>query len=221
MGSYQTGDRRPLASRGWKISEKIARWLAERGATPNAISIVGMVCGILAGIMFSLTTCAAHPWFFLVSGAVFVQLRLLANLYDGMVAVLRETASPVGELFNEVPDRVSDAATLIGFGYATGSDPVLGFVATIFAIFLAYLRAQGKVAGAHQEFDQRFVALHRVRAECHLHVLRWQGLRHDLEEQRGETLVFDARTGMLDLDGKTFPSGMPKYVPCSKVCKHF
>ena len=69
-----------------------------------------------------------------------------------MVAVLREVASPVGELFNEVPDRVSDAATLIGFGYATGSDPVLGFVATIFAIFLAYLRAQGKVAGADQQF---------------------------------------------------------------------
>src|SRR5260370_37999983 len=83
MDSYQIGDRRPLASRGWKISEKIARWLARRGATPNAISIVGMVCGILAGIMFALTTGAAHPWFFWVFGAVFVQLRLLANLYDG------------------------------------------------------------------------------------------------------------------------------------------
>jgi len=152
MDSYQIGDRRPLASRGWKISEKVARWLARRGATPNAISIVGMICGILAGIMFALTAGAAHSWFFWICGAVFVQLRLLANLYDGMVAVLRETASPVGELFNEIPDRASDAATLIGFGYATGSNAVLGFVATIFAIFLAYLRAQGKVAGAHQEF---------------------------------------------------------------------
>jgi phosphatidylglycerophosphate synthase len=152
MDSYHIGDRRPLASRGWKISEKVARWLARHGAAPNAISIAGMICGILAGIMFAMTNGAAYPWFFWITGAVFVQLRLLANLYDGMVAVLREVASPVGELFNEVPDRVSDAATLIGFGYATGSDPVLGFVATIFAIFLAYLRAQGKVAGAHQEF---------------------------------------------------------------------
>jgi len=152
MDSYQIGDRRPLASRGWKISEKVARWLARRGATPNAISVVGMICGILAGIMFAMTPSAAHAWFFWILGAVFVQLRLLANLYDGMVAVLRKVASPVGELFNEVPDRVSDAATLIGFGYAAGSDLVLGFVATIFAIFLAYLRAQGKVAGAHQEF---------------------------------------------------------------------
>ena len=152
MDSYQIGDRRPLASRGWKISEKVARLLARRGATPNAISIVGMICGVLAGVMFALTTSAARPWFLWIFGAVFVQLRLLANLYDGMVAVLRAVASPVGELFNEVPDRVSDAATLIGFGYATGSDPVLGFVATVFAIFLAYLRAEGKVAGAHQEF---------------------------------------------------------------------
>lgn len=102
--------------------------------------------------MFFQTQHVLHPWIFWLSGAVFVQLRLLANLYDGMVAVLRQVASPVGELFNEVPDRVSDAATLIGFGYAAGSNALLGLVATIFAVFLAYLRAQGKVAGAHQEF---------------------------------------------------------------------
>ena len=111
-----------------------------------------MLCGIGAGIMFFETSRVSHPWIFWLGGAVLVQLRLLANLYDGMVAVLRQVASPVGELFNEIPDRVSDAGTLIGFGYAAGSDPLLGFVATIFAIFLAYLRAQGKVAGAHQEF---------------------------------------------------------------------
>src|SRR5207237_1249510 len=94
----------------------------------------------------------AHPWIFWLGGAVLVQLRLLANLYDGMVAVLRQIASPVGELFNEVPDRVSDAATLIGFGYAAGSNPLLGFVATCFALFLPYLRVMGKVVGAQQEF---------------------------------------------------------------------
>jgi phosphatidylglycerophosphate synthase len=152
MNDYQVGDRRPLASRGWKISERIANFLAASGATPNAISVAGMICGICAGATFAETAHASHAWIFWLSGAALVQLRLLANLYDGMVAVARGIASPVGELFNEVPDRVSDAATLIGFGYAAGSNPLLGFAATIFAIFLAYLRAQGKVAGAHQEF---------------------------------------------------------------------
>jgi beta-lactamase regulating signal transducer with metallopeptidase domain len=34
----------------------------------------------------------------------------------------------------------------------------------------------------------------------------------------GQKLEFDARTGMLDLDGKQIPSGMPKYTPCTKGC---
>ena len=150
MDSYQIGDRRPLASRGWKTSERVASWFARRGVTPNAISIVGMVCGITAGAMFLQTPNVSHPWILWLGGALFVQLRLLANLYDGMVAVLRQVASPVGELFNEVPDRVSDAAALIGFGYAAGSNALLGFVATILAIFLAYVRAQGKVASNNE-----------------------------------------------------------------------
>jgi phosphatidylglycerophosphate synthase len=152
MEPYQVGDRRPLASRSWKISERIAQWLAAHHVSPNAISIAGMFCGIAAGAMLFVTQTLPQGWIFWLGGALCVQLRLLANLFDGMVAVLRQIPSPVGELFNEVPDRVSDAATLIGFGYAAGSNSLLGFVATIFAIFLAYLRAQGKVAGGHQEF---------------------------------------------------------------------
>jgi beta-lactamase regulating signal transducer with metallopeptidase domain len=35
----------------------------------------------------------------------------------------------------------------------------------------------------------------------------------------GQRLVFDARTGLLNLDGKVIPSGMPKFVPCRKDCK--
>jgi beta-lactamase regulating signal transducer with metallopeptidase domain len=35
----------------------------------------------------------------------------------------------------------------------------------------------------------------------------------------GQRLVFDARTGLLNLDGKLMPSGMPKFVLCTKDCK--
>ena len=48
-------------------------------------------------------------------------LSLLANLLDGMVAMGRGVASPVGELFNEVADRVSDTAILLGLGWAAGN----------------------------------------------------------------------------------------------------
>jgi phosphatidylglycerophosphate synthase len=86
------------------------------------------------------------------AAAVFVQLRLLANMFDGMVAIETGKASPTGALYNEVPDRVSDAAMFIGAGYALGGLPALGYLAACMAVFLAYLRAQGRVAGAPQEF---------------------------------------------------------------------
>ena len=82
-----------------------------------------------------------------------IELRLLANLFDGMVAILLGKASPVGELYNEAPDRGSDAAVLIGLGYAAGGIVTLGYVAALLATWTAYVRAIGAVAGARQHYS--------------------------------------------------------------------
>lgn len=112
-----------------------------------------MVCGVAAGVALALTASAPAweraAW---LAAAVLIQLRLAANMLDGMVAIESGRASPLGELYNEVPDRVSDTATLVGAGYAVGGDIVLGYAAACIAVFTAYVRAVGKVAGAPQEF---------------------------------------------------------------------
>lgn len=145
-------DRRPLKSRQWQFSHTLTHWLAARGVTPNGISVAGMFFGIAAGCALAATAHFDIPPVWFVLGAACIQLRLMCNLLDGMVAEVQKSDSPVGAMYNEVPDRVSDAATLIGGGYALGGDPVLGFVATCLAIFIAYIRAQGKVAGGPQDF---------------------------------------------------------------------
>jgi phosphatidylglycerophosphate synthase len=145
-------DRRPISARNHPISIGIARWLAQSGVSPNAISVSGMVAAILAGAAFIGTTWPAYGWLLFLAAALLMQLRLQANMFDGMVAIQTARASPVGELFNEVPDRVSDAAIFIGAGYAVGGMPELGYLAAIVALFTAYVRAEGKVAGAPQEF---------------------------------------------------------------------
>lgn len=128
-----------------------SHWLAMRGVSPNTISIAGMIVGLLAGVCFAMTARVAEGervlWF---AGAACVQLRLLANMLDGMVAVESKRTSRLGELFNEIPDRVSDSAAFIGLGLAANLS--LGFSAALAAIFTAYVRTVGKVAGAHQEF---------------------------------------------------------------------
>jgi phosphatidylglycerophosphate synthase len=150
---YEPTDRRPIAARGWSIWQPIVRRMVRAGFTANAISMAGMIAGILAGVAFVLTSYqpefARWGW---LAAAIFMQLRLLANLLDGMVAIESGKASVVGELFNEVPDRVSDSAILIGAGYAMGSSPVLGCVAALSAMFTAYVRAVGKSVGAGQQF---------------------------------------------------------------------
>ena len=145
-------ERRPITSRDHPLAIRIAGWIARSGLTPNAISTAGMVAGIAAGVAFAFTPRPNYGWLCFLAAALLMQLRLLANMFDGMVAVQTDLASPVGELFNEVPDRVSDAAIFLGAGYAAGSRPELGYAAAIAALFTAYVRAEGKVAGAHQEF---------------------------------------------------------------------
>jgi phosphatidylglycerophosphate synthase len=81
-----------------------------------------------------------------------VLLRGLCNVLDGMVAVARGTASRVGELWNELPDRLSDAAMLVGLGYALGGSSALGWAAALAAVLTAYVRAQCRALGVPQDF---------------------------------------------------------------------
>ncbi|WP_376089843.1 CDP-alcohol phosphatidyltransferase family protein [Roseomonas sp. CCTCC AB2023176] len=155
-------DRRPIAARDLAIMNRVARWLIERDASPDAISAAGMGAGLMAGFILAGTAWwpeAARPLWLLA--AVFVQLRLLANLLDGMVAIGRRVASARGELWNEVPDRVSDTAVLLGLGVAAGS-PAWGLAASLGAMSAAYIRAVGRTVGAPSDFRGPMAKQHRM-----------------------------------------------------------
>jgi phosphatidylglycerophosphate synthase len=146
--------RRPLKSRSNPVFIALAAWLTRYGAGPNGISFGSMVFAALAGAALAATACPAMGWRVLwLFGAAGIQLRLACNLLDGMVAVEGGRKSPAGVLWNEVPDRFSDAAILVGAGYAAGSIPVLGWAAAVLAILTAYVRAMGAAAGCGEHFE--------------------------------------------------------------------
>ncbi len=163
---YTPTDRRPLKSREQGVWKRCAAGLAKAGVSANSISVWGMLAGVAAGVVFSQTATAEAGgvgWRALwLAGAALVQVRLLCNMLDGMVALARGTASPVGELYNEIPDRVSDVATLVGLGYAAGSSPTLGWGAAVLAVFIAYLRAVGKGGGVAMAFHGPMAKPHRM-----------------------------------------------------------
>jgi phosphatidylglycerophosphate synthase len=163
MPTEPTG-RRPLKTRDWPFFKNLAAWLARSGVTPNGISFASIIFGCLAGAALAAT--------FFVSGwtmracylaaAAFIQLRLIANLLDGMVAVEGGKGGPTGDLWNEAPDRISDAAIFIGAGFAAGSSPLLGLTAALMAVFVAYVRALGASVGAGQIFLGPMAKPHRM-----------------------------------------------------------
>lgn len=153
--AYQPTDRRPINSRQTNWARRIAQALADKNISANAISVLGMVAAILAGVAFAMTDNTSNEivsrglW---LLGGLLCQVRLLCNLFDGMVAIAQAKASAKGELYNEVPDRVSDAAILIGLGCGFGGSPFVGALAAMVAVFVAYVRAMGKTVGAPNDF---------------------------------------------------------------------
>lgn len=146
--------RRPLKSRqrGW--AQRMAGFLAGRGISPNAISVMSVLFAAFAAA--SLLATLLKPTFLLfIAAAVFVQLRLICNLMDGMVAVEFNRKSKTGLLFNDFPDRIADPLILVSAGYAItcSCGITLGWAAGSLAILSAYTRYLGTAAGASEYFS--------------------------------------------------------------------
>lgn len=151
---YNPQDRRPIPARELGLSHRVTALLVRLGTSPNTISWFGLFCALVAGLCLAVTPIFPPDiqrllW---LGAALLVGLRLAANMFDGMVAVATGSSSPIGELINEVPDRIADVAVLVGCGYAVGSLPALGYVSALLALFIAYLRAQGNALGIFDLF---------------------------------------------------------------------
>ncbi len=149
--------RRPIKTRGAAWVQGLARRLGTAGLTPNQISQMSMVFAALAWVAFSATTHSTltglpHPAVFFLLAALCIQLRLLCNLLDGIVAVEGGKSTPDGAFWNEAPDRLSDVLILSGLGYAAGSAS-LGLIAGALAVSTAYLRELGRAEGMPSDFS--------------------------------------------------------------------
>lgn len=156
-------ERRPLNTRGRYGTLALSRRLAGAGITPNMISLTSMVFALFAGLMLILGSAIDHSWLrvlCLVFAVVGIQLRLLCNLLDGMVAVECKRQTRSGDLYNELPDRLSDIIIFVAAGCSLSlldsyqhSGMALGWVVAVCAVLIAYLRVLGVSCGTPQYFQ--------------------------------------------------------------------
>ncbi|NDK31323.1 CDP-alcohol phosphatidyltransferase family protein [Nesterenkonia haasae] len=167
-------DRRAIPQRSTRWATKSADILAAAKLTPNQISI--------GSVLFAAVGAAALVWSahtdhesgrvaLLVVAAVCIPLRLLLNMLDGMLAVEKGMSSPVGDIYNELPDRISDVLFLGAAGLATAGlvtagrvdiGVVLGFLAATLAVLTAYIRSLGVALGTGNFFDGPLAKPHRM-----------------------------------------------------------
>jgi phosphatidylglycerophosphate synthase len=158
MAEPTPDSRRPLASRSSGPAQKAVALLLRTSITPNQISLASIaVSAIGAG---ALLLAPQRPSLFLLA-ALCVQLRLLCNLLDGMVAVEGGRGTPVGGLYNEIPDRIADSLFLVAWGYACGLG-WLGWLAALAAACTAYIRVLGGALGLKQDFRGPMAKQHRM-----------------------------------------------------------
>lgn len=160
-----TDTRRPLNSRDTGWARRTARWLSRTSLTPNRISQGSVLFAALACLAFwaSAHTGTAAKIVLLLLAALCCQLRLLCNLFDGMVAVEGGKSEPDGPFWNEAPDRAADLLILTGAGLATGY-PALGLLGGALAIATAYVRELGRAEGLGSDFSGPFAKPQRMAA---------------------------------------------------------
>jgi phosphatidylglycerophosphate synthase len=163
-----SASRRPLKTResGW--ARVLARALARRRVSPNHISLLSLVFAALGAAAMSVSpfvSPGARAALF-VAAAACIQLRLLCNLLDGMVAVEGGLGSPAGEVYNDLPDRIADPLLIIPAGYASGLGlgPELAWTAALLSLLTAYIRMLGGASGLPQGFEGPMAKPHRMAA---------------------------------------------------------
>lgn len=150
-------NRRPIAVRGSGWAQRIAAALARSRLTPNQISMLSVLFA-LAGAWALLALPGAAG---ALACALAIGLRLLCNLFDGMVAVEGGKGTATGVLYNELPDRLADSLFLVALGYAIAL-PWLGWLAALLAALTAYIRALGGALGQAQDFRGPMAKPHRM-----------------------------------------------------------
>jgi len=126
-----------------KLSCPLTSLLVNTKLTPNQISLLAFVIGIISGALFSF---GSYP--LVAIGGLMAQITSVIDGCDGEVARLKHATSKYGAWFDAVLDRVADAVIITGMSYglvsATGQPLVwiLGTVALTASLLISYSEAR-------------------------------------------------------------------------------
>jgi archaetidylinositol phosphate synthase len=110
--------------------------------SPNSITVISMIPGILAGISWYI-----GGTLFLILASLFTILNGVLDLLDGYIAREYGKASPLGDFLDCVVDRYSDVVILTGIAFSAYANPLIAHLAIVAVLLVSFLGSQSQASG--------------------------------------------------------------------------
>jgi len=120
------------------ISLRISKLLLKTGITPNQISILSTVIGLVGASFFF-----SGEYFYLILGGILIHIHSIVDGCDGEVARLKLRQTKYGGWLDSVLDRYVDAAIIFGlaYGYWSITGDVTIWIIGFFALIGTFLNS--------------------------------------------------------------------------------
>lgn len=132
-----------------RLVAPIARWLVQHRVPADLVTLAGIPIGALGGSALALA--ASAPLVLLVVPVV-AAIRLGLNLLDGMVARETDTSHAMGEMWNELGDRIADTLFIGGLAFHPGVGPWPALMAVVAALLASYAGVTARAAGGRRQY---------------------------------------------------------------------
>lgn len=136
---------------GWdRLVRPVGTSLARAGVTPDAITYLGVLLHLVAGLLIIDGRLLAAGLLSIVAG--------LSDAFDGAVAKARGTSSPFGAFLDSTTDRLSDALAFVPLAWLYGVSPdvaerdhpwvaALALATLVLSFLVSYTKARAESLG--------------------------------------------------------------------------
>ena len=133
-----------------ELLRPIVQTLANKGITPNQVTMFAMLLSILVGAIITLTQGA--KWILLFV-PLFMFLRMALNAIDGLLAKEHNMKTKRGAMFNEMSDVIADVALFLPFAFIVGINPIYVVLFTVVGVFSEMAGVVAQTLNGERRYD--------------------------------------------------------------------
>jgi phosphatidylglycerophosphate synthase len=132
-----------------RLVAPLERWLVDMHVSPDVLTWSAVPVAAVGGACLALSSTVPM---LLLAVPLLAAARLALNLLDGMVARRTGASHPMGEVWNELCDRIADALFIGGLAFVPAAGPAVGLGAVVAALIASYAGLAARAAGGRRQY---------------------------------------------------------------------